>query len=276
MIRLLTGRKPVVVLCLVLVALVAAPGGTAGAATWTGRFSIWRSGAFATQFLDASCVGASVQIMLNLIDGTRDHSKSRQLNYLAYASAHSKYPVEDGGADPQGWADALVHYGAGSDYGWTIDSTMQSALHDAALQLRETGKPVGLLVHFGRHAWIMTGFAATADPATTTDFTVTQVEVVGPLWPTGTLNGVHFDPGPGTWFSSQDLARKFDAYVEPGQTIWYGKYVTIVPKASSASHAGPGADTPDIQSALGWIWVFQQLARTLPVRDYLWLPPLLR
>ncbi len=276
MTRLLTGRKPVVVLCLVLVALVAAPAGTAGAATWTGRYSIWRGGAFATQFLDASCVGASVQIMLNLIDGTNDHSKGRQLNYLAYAAAHSKYPVEDGGADPQGWADALVHFGAGSDYGWTNDSTMQSALHEAALQLRETGKPVGLLVHFGRHAWIMTGFAASADPATTSDFTVTEAEVVGPLWPSGTLNGQHFDPGPGTWMSSQDLARKFDAYVEPDQSIWYGKYVTIVPKASSAGHGGSGDDTPDIQSASGWIWVFDQLAKSVAVRDYLWLPPLLR
>jgi hypothetical protein len=275
-IKLLTGAKPVAVLCLVLVALVAAPAGTAGAVPWTGRYSIWRSGAFATQYLDASCVGASVQIMLNLIDGGRDHGKSQQLNYLAYAAAHSKYPVEDGGADPQGWAEALVHYGAGADYGWTNDSTSANALHDAAAQMRETDKPVGLLVHFGRHAWIMTGFAATADPATTSDFTVTEVEVVGPLWPSGTLNGVHFDPGPGTWFSTQDLARKFDAYVEPGQPLWDGKYVTIVPKASSSNPGGPTDDPPDIQSALGWIWIFQELARVLPVRDFLWLPPLLR
>ena len=264
------------VLCLLIATLIAAPAGTAGAGTWTGRYSIWRNGAFATQYLDYSCVGASIQIMLNLIDGTHEHSKSRQLAYLAYANAHSKYPPTDEGADPQGWVEALVHYGGGSDYGWTNDSTMQAALQDAAAQIRDTGKPVGLLVHFGRHAWIMTGFAATGDPATTSDFTVTEAEVVGPLWPLGTLNGEHFDPGPGTWMSTQDLARRFDTYVEPDQPAWYGKYVTIVPKVSSANQGGSGDDAPDIQSAQGFTWVFQQLAKSMPVRDYLWAAPLLR
>ena len=272
MTRLPSPRRSALVACLVLVALVAAPAAPAGAAEWTGRFSIWRDGAFATQYLDASCVGATVQMTLNLIRGTRDHSKGRQLEFLAYAAEHSKYPVTDGGADPEGWSEALVHFGAGDDYGWTTTSTMQSALHTAAVQLRETSKPVGLLVHFGRHAWLMTGFDATADPQTTSDFTVTAVEVVGPLWPLGTLNGEHFDPGPGTWMDTNELARKFNAYVEPDQPIWFGKYVTVVPKVSEANQGGPGSQDPDLQSPLGWIYVFQQLARGMPVRDYLWVP----
>lgn len=266
------GRSPAVVLCLVLVALLAAPAAPAGAATWTGRYSIWRNSAFATQLLDASCVGAATQIMLNLIRGGSDRAKAHQLSYLAYAATHSKYPVTDGGADPEGWSEALIHFGAGDDYGWTTASTMQDALHTAAIQLRETGKPVGLTVHFGRHAWVMAGFEATADPATTSDFTVTAVEVVGPLWPSGTLNGLHFDPVPGTWMGTQELGRKFDAYIEPGQPIWYGKYVTMVPRVSEANDPGSPQDLPDLKSALGWIWVFNRIGQTSPVRDYLWLP----
>ncbi len=266
-------RSLAVAACLVLVALGAAPAGPAGAAEWNGKFSIWRSGAFATQYLDASCVGATIQMTLNLIKGEHDHAKGRQLNYLAYAADNSKYPVTDGGADPEGWANALKHFGAGDDWGWTTNSTQQAALNEAARQIRETGAPVGLLVHFGRHAWLMTGFEATADPQTTDDYTVTAAEVVGPLWPSGTLNGIHFDPGPGTWMTTGELARKFDAYVEPDQPIWYGKYVTVVPRLSEVNQGGsPGEQTPDLKSASGWIYIFDRLAQSVPVRDYLWLP----
>ena len=94
MTRLPFRRSSSIAACLVLVALVAAPAAPAGAADWTGNYSIWRDGAFATQYLDASCVGATIQMTLNLINGARDHSKGRQLNYLAYAASNSKYPVD--------------------------------------------------------------------------------------------------------------------------------------------------------------------------------------
>ena len=110
-------RRLALAISLVLAALVAAPAGPAGAADWSGRYSIWRDGAFATQYLDASCVGATIQMTLNLVKGERDHSKSRQLDYLAYAGTSSLYPVEDEGADPQGWANALNHFGGGTRLG---------------------------------------------------------------------------------------------------------------------------------------------------------------
>lgn len=267
-------RRTLAVVALLLATLVAGPIAPVGAATWNGRFSIWRGNAFSPQYLDASCVGATIQIMLNLIDGRRDRSKNRQLQYLAYAARNSRYPVTDDGADPEGWARAMREYGGGSDYGWVTDSTVQAALHRAAGQIRKTGKPVGLLVHFGRHAWVMTGFESTADPKVTNDYEVTAAEVVGPLWPNGTLNGQKFDPGPGTWQDVRTLSRKFDAYVVPDQPIWMGRYVTVVPRASDASQPGnqPVSELPDLSSALGWTWVLDRLAQRLPVRDLLWLP----
>ena len=134
-------------MCFVFIALLASPAAPVIGAGWTGRMSIWRNGAFATQFLDASCVGATIQMTLNLVDGARDHSKAHQLKYLDYAAQQSKYPVEDGGADPQGWANALNHFGGG-DWGWVNRASMQSALQTAAnsgLRRRSSGgcvKPI--------------------------------------------------------------------------------------------------------------------------------------
>ena len=119
MTHFLRASRSVLVACLVLVALLAAPAGPAGAAGGTGRMSIWRNGAFATQYLDASCVGATIQMTLNLIKGTNDHSKGAPAQLPGVRRQHSKYPVEDGGADPQGWVQALVHFGAGANWGWT-------------------------------------------------------------------------------------------------------------------------------------------------------------
>jgi hypothetical protein len=270
-------RRSLLLTCLVLAALVAAPVAPAGAATWQGRYSIWRGNAFAPQYLDASCVGATIQIMLNLIHGRSSDGKRVQLDYLDYAAETSEYPVTDDGADPEGWAQAMRRFGGGEGYGWVNDDTVQQALHRAASQIRKTGKPVGLLVHFGRHAWVMTGFEATADPSVTNDYEVTAAEVVGPLWPNGTLNGQKFDPGPRTWQDVRTLSRKFDEYVVPGHDLWFGKFVTIVPRASDTSHmAGrpddPNAALPDLSNAAAWVWVFNRLAQHFPVRGFLWLP----
>jgi hypothetical protein len=265
-----------VIAALVLLALLSTTAAPAAAAEWSGRFSIWRNSAFAPQYLDASCVGATVQIMLNLIHRRSSESKRTQLEYLDFAQSNSEYPVTDAGADPEGWAEAMRRYGGGDNYGWAVSSSAQGALRVAARQMRETGKPVGLLVHLGRHAWVMSGFESTADPATTDEFEVTAAEVVGPLWPHGTLNGQQFDPGPGTWMEVNKLTRKFDVYAEPRQPLWQGRYVTIVPNASEAQDSGtPGGpidNAPDLGSAFGWIWVFQRLAAGSAVRDLLWLP----
>jgi len=260
---------------LVLASLLAGSIAPASAAEWNGRFSIWRNSAFATQYWDYSCVGATIQIMLNLIHGRSDESRNRQSEYLDFAQAESRYEVTDQGADPEGWAEAMVRFGGGDDYGWMAAPTAQDALYIAARQMRETEKPVGLLVHLGRHAWVMTGFESTADPAVTDEFTVTAAEVVGPLWPHGTLNGTSFDPGPRTWMDIRTLSRKFDTYAEPGHDVWSGRYVTIIPRASEAdqgSPGGPNIETPDLNSAFGWAWVFRSLALQGAVRDLLWIP----
>jgi hypothetical protein len=51
--------------------------------------------------------------------------------------------------------------------------TFDAAVDRAALALAETKRPVGLVMWAGRHAWVMTGFKATADPRKHDDARVT-------------------------------------------------------------------------------------------------------
>lgn len=198
------------------------------AVEWSGRYNVYTPGSFSSQINNYSCVGASVQMMLNLIYERSDQSADRQRTYWRYAQRHSRYPVTDNGADPAGWVRALENWGAG-DYRVGRGTTMQQALWGAAIRMRRTGKPVGLLVAAGRHAWVMTGFQATADPARTWDFKVTAVQAMGSLWPYGTINGRAYDPGPKTWISVSDLKVKFTPYRMPYSDAWNGRWITVIP-----------------------------------------------
>jgi hypothetical protein len=205
-----------------------APARPANAAEWTGRYSFYDPGSFSGQVNRYSCVGASVQMMLNLIFDQSDQSATRQKRYWRYAQNHSKFPNHDNGADPRGWALALQNWGAGA---YTVSKayTLQASLRVAARRMRASGKPVGLLVWHGGHSWVMTGFEASADPARTDDYRVTAIQAMGPLWPSGTINGRSFDPGPKTWLGLRALKQKFTAYQVAGHGPLNGRWITVVP-----------------------------------------------
>ncbi len=106
----------------------------------------------------------------------------------------------------------------------------------AARAMRETGKPVGLLMWQGRHAWVMSGFRATADPRISRDFRVTGVIVEDPLYPHGsTVWGP--SPTPGEVLSLAKLGRQFVPRrtsprwlaVQPWNRDLNGKYVLVLP-----------------------------------------------
>ena len=214
---------------LALAMLVGAAPVSAGEA-WTGRFSVYRAGSFSSQVTDYSCVGASVQMMLNIIFERSQQGARKQLNYLEYARENSRYAdrIKNGGADPKGWALALRHWGAGH---YTVGGkyTRQGSLRQAATRMRLTGKPVGLLVFEGGHAWVMTGFESTADPARTSVFKVTGVQAMGPLWPDGRINGRKYDPAPETWLTLRQIRNKFLAYRWKPATTWNGRWITVIP-----------------------------------------------
>jgi len=197
-----------------------------GLPKWTGNFDLYRPDSFATQATSTWCVAASSQMMLNVILGQSDVSSTTQATYIAYGQANDS-TRSTVGTDPAGWVAILNRYG-GSTYSDQRFTDSTSALKKAATRMRLTNKPVGMLVWAGSHAWVMTGFSSTADPATTSDFTITAVYVSGPLYPRA-MNSSGYDLPPDTQLTPAQLSRYFIKYHDSLAKTWNGSYVLIVP-----------------------------------------------
>jgi hypothetical protein len=228
-------HRPLVALALagaVLLALV--PGAASGATTF--RFDVAKRGDFVAQTNFVQCVGASMQMMLNMIEPGRDRTAATQLRLQKLARAWSgSAPVgrERQGASVRGWAAGLNIQGGGP-YRLEGTTTLDEAVHDAANAIALTGRPVGLLMWRGRHAWVMSGFVATADPRITDDFRVTRVIVYDPLYPHGSAVWGR-SPRPGEAITVATLGRQFvprrtSRFWSGGQpSLFGGKYVLVLP-----------------------------------------------
>jgi hypothetical protein len=101
-----------------------------------------------------------------------------------------------------------------------------------------TGRPVGLLMWRGRHAWVMSGFKATADPLKTDKFRVTAAIVEDPLYPHGSSVWGP-SPKPGEALTPAELGKQFVprrsnsrwALVDPRSRLLAGQYVLVLPFA---------------------------------------------
>jgi hypothetical protein len=196
---------------------------------WTGSVSLYRSGVFSTQRTWRWCTAASVQIMRNIVHGRRDHSRANQQRYFTYMRAHDRYeiPVEDG-TDPAGWAAGLRRW-VDPRYRVVASGTFRRALRSAVTSLRETNLPIGITVAHGNHAWVLTGFTATADPARTSRFKITSVRVVGPLWGRQSTSW-GYDMRPNRMLTRSQLSGFFTPWHYPRvRMAWEGRWVSIQP-----------------------------------------------
>jgi hypothetical protein len=210
---------------------------------WTGGIDLYRSGVFTTQKTWLWCTAADVQIIRNIADHRTDHSTSSQQRYFDYMRAHDRYriPVSDG-VDPAGWTAGLRHFVDGR-YRLYASRSFDSALRSAVTNLRKTNLPVGITVSHGNHAWVLTGFTATADPAKTTRFTVTSVRVVGPLWGLQSRS-YGYDMRPDTRLTPSQLKGFFTPWHYAGvKMAWEGRWVSVQPVAATKSAPAP-APTP--------------------------------
>lgn len=230
--RVHPARPALVAFVAVLLASLASLGHPAGAnalPAWTGGVNLYRSGAFTTQYTWRWCTAADVQLMRNLARRQSDHARDSQLAYYRYMRAHNRYavPPQDG-VDPGGWAAGLRHF-VDARYRVVASDTFGAALRSAVTNLRRTQRPVGLLVSHGNHAWVLTGFTATADPAVTSRFSITSVRVTGPLWGLQSRS-YGYDMRPNTKLSPSQLHDFFTRWhYGPIRMAWEGKYVTIQP-----------------------------------------------
>ena len=79
----------------------------------------------------------------------------------------------------------------------------------------------------GRHAWVLNGFEATADPAKTNDFRVTHVYVMGPLYPKQTKGW--YDKPPNKRISFSDFRTPFRMFDDRDSPQFVGHWVTVNP-----------------------------------------------
>jgi hypothetical protein len=221
-------RRHLVALALAGALLVAlGPISAQGATRYT--LDVSDQGDFVAQTNFVQCVGASMQMMLNMIEPGRDRSAARQLQLQKLPRAWSG-SRPDGrqrqGASVRGWAAGLNILGAGP-YRLAGTRTLAQAMRTAAEAIEATGRPVGLLVWRGRHAWVMSGFEATKSP--TAGGRVTRAIIEDPLYPYGSkIWGP--SPTPGEAITVREVGRQF---VPRGHNTWSGTfegmYVLVVP-----------------------------------------------
>ncbi len=208
---------------------------------WTGGMDLYRRGVFSTQQSWLWCTAADVQIMRNIVHRQADHSRSSQSRYFSYMRAHDRYsiPIRDG-TEPSGWTAGLRRY-VDSRYRLVASTSFDAALRSAVTNLRKTNLPVGLLVAHGNHAWVLTGFTATADPAKTSRFTVTSVRVVGPLWGLQSRS-YGYDMAPDRKLTPRQLRGFFTPWhYARVRMAWEGRWVSIqgIPGRTSTAAAAP-------------------------------------
>lgn len=192
---------------------------------------LYREGDFVSQATKDWCVPGAIATMINLVEpvppGASAPPDQARLNRLARSLSTDR--LVGAGSEPEGWAGALNELGYGP-YEVRAEPTREAALEVAARAMRLTNRPVGLLVWRGAHAWVLSGFEATADPAVTAEFDITHVLVQDPWYPrTSSIWG----PGqrPNTRIAVDALAADYLPWRRPA--VRYpekdGRFVVVLP-----------------------------------------------
>jgi len=196
---------------------------------------LYRMGDFVSQATTAYCVPASMLTMMNMIDRQADGSARSQASLYRLSRELSTSRLVGVGAEPEGWAGGLNELGYGPYLVYSA-ATREDAVELAALTLRVTRRPVGLLIWRGAHAWVVSGFKATADPAYADEFRVTHLAIEDVWYPrTSSIWGPSRPPD--TLVRVEDLADDYLPWRRP--TVRYpekdGRFVLVLPVADPAA-----------------------------------------
>ncbi len=170
--------------------------------------NLYQEGDFVPQYTFDWCVAASIQMAHNLIDDTgggtwTDRAQQNELWEMARARSSNSF----NGANPFGWAQVLTEAGMGP-YEVVSIANYEDALRTAARAITDTGRPVGLVMWSGRHAWVMSGFESLGDPTQFPEFPVTGINVLDPLHPYGSGQWGP-SPAPNSLLTPEQLATQF-------------------------------------------------------------------
>lgn len=196
------------------------------------------------------CVPASILTMMHMIDLTGGRKTPTQDELDRLARSLSSPRLRGAGSEPEGWAKSLNRLGYGP-YEVRAERTRAAAIAAAARAIRLTGRPVGLLIWRGAHAWVMSGFRATGDPAYTDDFAVTAIYVQDPLYPRVSSIWGPSRPPDATVLMAL-VAKEYLAWRRP--TVRYpekdGKFVLVVPVVNTPALPADHRHEPDDRARL--------------------------
>ena len=185
-----------------------------------------RPGAAVTQYTSYWCVPAATQTMLNLVRGTSDRSYATQARLYRELRAANKYSYPTLGNDVRGWARVLTaHLPAGKAYSDHAFSSRTDAYDAIVDSMDATGRPVGIVVDRGSHAWTVVGFrvAEQVGVRSVGSRTILGFYVIGPL-------GAGRDPWPKGYYTVAQLSTRFTRYHESTRkVVWEGLYVIVEP-----------------------------------------------
>jgi hypothetical protein len=215
------------------------------------RQDVARRSDFVAQTNFVQCVGASLQMMINMIEPGRDRTAREQLRLQKLARRLSPARTDGTirqGASVRGWVKVL-HREVDQPYRLVGADSLKQAVKMAARAIERTGAPVGLLVWRGRHAWVMSGFQSTKP--LNQGGKVTSVTIYDPLYPYGD-DFWGPSPRPGVPISIKALGRQFvprrtnnrgnafQTTLRQAYPTLSGKYVLVLPYVPHPSIRRPG------------------------------------
>lgn len=194
------------------------------------KLDLYYPRAFVAQYTADWCVPAAMQMIANMTDRTRlDRTRETQRQLYIRAREISPWTESGPGASIVGWMGALEERGFGR-FQELADPDYDTALKVLARQMRFTNRPAGLWVWDGDHAWVVSGFTSTADPAWTDDFRVTGIWVEDP-WSGRVSRTWGAGRKPHTLLSPKQLRRAWTPFssIHRPQYGEAGMFVVIAP-----------------------------------------------
>ena len=168
---------------------------------------------FASQHTDKWCAVAGTQMVLAVL-GLGDTSVEFQTEIANRIGEWDSWEdSHNGGWGPAAVQRALAAYGA-TGYEVRAYETYVHALHDSAVAISTTDKPVVMFPWWGAHTWVMTGYRADADPTVFPDAKISGAYILDPWYPRHSSIWGQSD-GPGNFENLSELERNWPAFQGP-------------------------------------------------------------
>ncbi len=150
---------------------------------------------FASQLTEKDCAVAGTQMVLTILGLGNTSAEFQTELHDRIGEWESWEDSHNGGWGPAAVSLALAAYGAPGYEIRAYDSHID-ALRGAATALSATNSPVVFFPWWGAHTWVMTGYAADADPLLFADANVSGLYILDPWFPRfSTIWGQSDGPG---------------------------------------------------------------------------------